>query len=60
MILTNNDAVPQNLGDTVRRLANLDVKQGNGACEVHLWALQQLAAELLFCWKEIKFRSGTD
>ena len=53
-MITNNDVISQNIGDTIRRLADMNVNPGAGTIEIHLWALQTIAQELLYYWDVIK------
>ncbi len=52
--LFNNDVTSQSLHGTIARLVKLDVMPGSGTCEVHIWALKQLALEIKVCWEVIK------
>ena len=53
-MITNNDVISQNLGDTIRRLQSIDVKPGSGTIEIHKWAMMIIATELMYCWNKIK------
>ena len=53
-IITNNDVISQHIGNTIRTLANMNVNEGADSMEIHKWALQTIAKELIFCWELIK------
>ena len=55
-MICNNDVVSQNIGDTVRELAAMNAKHGAGSMEIHIYALQTIAKELLYCWNLLKER----
>ena len=57
-MLQNNDVTSQNFGNTVRRLSSLDVKQGAETIEVHVYALQELAKEIVYLWNLIKLKNN--
>jgi len=53
--LRNCDVSSQDIGDTVRKLAAMNVAPGSGeAGMVHAYALVTLAKELVFAWDEME------